>query len=458
MKRSEIIFTTLLVPFDIAVVFLAFIFAYWFRSAVEIPKTSLQMWPFIQYITFILPFLPVWTFFLAIEGLYNIKRPKNGLSEFLSIFLASSAGIAIVVLGLFFSRFLFFSRLVIVYAWISTFIFVYLARLILKGIQGILYKKGSGIHRVLIVGESDAAKKITEEIKNNPYLGLKLVKKIDRAGIEKIETIFERTEIDDVILADPGVSKDEAGRLMAFCEEKRVGFKMIPDVFRMKITNFEMGALSSYPILSLKITPLEGWGGIFKRLFDVIFASFCLIILSPLFLILAVLIKIGSKGPVFFKHKRAGTGGKPFYLLKFRSMVLEAPAMYKKLASKEGVFLNKIKNDPRITKLGHFLRRTNLDELPQLFNVLRGEMSLVGPRPLTIDEFKNVSNYEKKYLWVSYVKPGMSGLWQVTRRNEYSHNQRVALDIYYVENWSPFLDLWILTKTPKALISTKSGS
>ena len=187
---------------------------------------------------------------------------------------------------------------------------------------------------------------------------------------------------------------------MAFCEEKRVGFKMIPDVFRMKITNFEMGALSSYPILSLKITPLEGWGGIFKRLFDVIFASFCLIILSPLFLILAVLIKIGSKGPVFFKHKRAGTGGKPFYLLKFRSMVLEAPAMYKKLASKEGVFLNKIKNDPRITKLGHFLRRTNLDELPQLFNVLRGEMSLVGPRPLTIDEFKNVSNYEKKYLWL----------------------------------------------------------
>src|SRR3990172_9959522 len=114
MKRSEIIFTTLLVPFDIAVVFLAFIFAYWFRSAVEIPKTSLQMWPFIQYITFILPFLPVWTFFLAIEGLYNIKRPKNGLSEFLSIFLASSAGIAIVVLGLFFSRFLLFSRFVIV--------------------------------------------------------------------------------------------------------------------------------------------------------------------------------------------------------------------------------------------------------------------------------------------------------------------------------------------------------
>lgn len=448
-----------MLPFlDAGAIFLGFVLAYWLRNAVEIPKTSVYMWPFSQYATFAAAFLPVWMIIFALEGLYSFKKPKTGLSAVSSIFLASLAGMAVMVAWLFFSRFLFFSRLTMIYAWVLVVLLVYLFRFVLRQIQRLLYKKGIGVRKTLVVGESQIAKKICDEIKNNSYLGLKLSKKIDRAGVDKIERIFEKTRSDEIILADPNISKDEAEKLMLFCEANRVGFKMVPDFFRMRTTNLETDILSSYPLLSLKITPLEGWGHVFKRLFDLCGAFVGLLVLSPLFLILAILIKLDSRGPVFFKHQRAGSGGKSFCFYKFRSMIEEAPKMYTKLAPQKGLFLSKIKQDPRITKLGRFLRRTNLDELAQLFNVLKGEMSLVGPRPLTVEEFRHVSNFEKKYLWVSYVKPGMTGLWQVTRRNDYSHEQRAALDIYYVENWSPILDLWILLKTPAALFSTEAGS
>lgn len=458
MKRSEIVFTVLLLPLDLLSMFLAFILSYFLRVNLEIPKTATAIWPFDQYVRFILPFLPVWGCVFALEGLYNIKKPKTGISEVFSIFLAVSASVAIIIFALFFSRFLFFSRLVLVYAWILSVVFVILIRFLVRGIQKVLYLKNIGLHRVLIIGNNGITKAISKEIKSNPYLGLKLVKTIDRDGISNLNKIFERNPIDDIILADPDIPEEEVNRVISFCEEKRIGFKMVPNLFRLRTNNVEVGSIASYPLIALKITPLEGWGNVFKRVFDLVFATFFIIIFLPLFLILAILIKLTSKGPVFFKHRRIGKGGKEFYLYKFRTMIEKAPSLYQKLASKKGVFFGKIEEDPRITKIGRILRRINLDELPQLFNVLKGEMSLIGPRPLTPSEFNQVANYERKYFWVSYVRPGMTGLWQTApRRYELSDEKRLALDIYYVENWSPLLDIWILLKTPIAIIKTQKG-
>jgi exopolysaccharide biosynthesis polyprenyl glycosylphosphotransferase len=455
MKKTDLIFTVLQLPLDLISLFLAFILAYLIRFNLELPAYT-NLWPFSDYFKFFPYFLPVWVIIFALEGLYNIRRAKRGLKEFSSIFLGVSAGIMVMVVVLFLTRFFLFSRLVILYAWVLAIILVALDRFLLKTFQRYLYKKGIGLHRAIIVGTQDLGRGIAKEIEKNPSLGFKLVKLVDRNGIDKLDRIFTKNKFEEIILADPTLSEKEAGKVLAFCEDKKLTFKMVPNIFRVKTANVEIGAFSTYPILEFKRTPLEGWGKVIKRSFDIIISFISLLILLPLFLIIALLIKLDSKGPVFFKHKRMGSEGKIFNLYKFRSMIEEAPNLYKKLAKKKGLFFAKIENDPRITKLGRFLRATCIDELPQLINVLKGELSLVGPRPLTPEEFKQVSNYERKYSWTSYIKPGITGLWQVSGyRTELSDQERLSLDIYYVENWSPLLDLWIILKTPLAILKDR---
>lgn len=459
MKKFEFTFGVLKLPIDLISIVLAFSLAYFLRMKVEIPQTTVYMWSFDQYFKFMLIFLPFWALIFALEGLYNIKKPKGGLGELSSIFLGVSTGIALMVVWIFFSRFLFFSRLIIVYAWILTIVLVYLDRYLLKSFQRFLYKRGIGLHRVIVIGACELAKNVAIQIRENPRLGFRLVKMVDKEAIEKLDKILAKNKFEEIIIADPSFSDRETNRILEFCEDKKIGFKMIPSLLKVKTTNVEVGSLSSYPMLEFKRTPLEGWGKVAKRFIDIIVSLIGLIVVSPLFLIVALIIKLDSKGSIFFRHKRIGSGGREFNLHKFRSMIEGAPSMYEKLAKDKnnGLFANKIKEDPRITKFGKFLRATCIDELPQLFNVLRGEMSLVGPRPLTPEEFKRVAAFEKKYSWTSYIRPGITGLWQVSGRIELSDLERLSLDIYYVENWSLILDFWALFKTPLELIRNRGN-
>jgi len=310
---------------------------------------------------------------------------------------------------------------------------------------------------VVVIGDGPFGKKISLLIKNNPALGFKLVKSLDREGIAKLNQILSRHSFDEIILANPNLTERESMAVLEFCEDHKLSFKMTPNTFRAKTTNVEIGAISSYPMLEFKKTPLDGWGKVAKRCFDILFSFIGLIILLPFFLLVSLIIKLCSKGSIFFQHQRMGADEKIFYLIKFRSMVENAPSMYKDLAKnqKKTIFLSKIQHDPRITKFGAFLRATCIDELPQLFNVLKGEMSLVGPRPLTPEEFQHVATYEKKYSFTTYIKPGMTGLWQVSGRVELSDAERLSLDLYYVENWSLLLDLWMIFKTPFALLKNR---
>jgi len=363
----------------------------------------------------------------------------------------------VMLVVLFFSRFLFFSRLIIVYAWILTFLMVAFNRYLLKFIQVWLYKKRIGLHRVVIIGTGDLAKGIAKRIKDNPGLGFELVRLLDRNSIEKLNKIMDNHKFEEIILADPGLSEAESAKILGFCEDHKLVFKMVPNTFRVKMSNVEIGTLASHPLIEFKKTPLEGWGKVAKRVVDFVISLLGLVILFPLFLIVALCIKIDSKGPVFFRHKRMGNEGKTFNLYKFRSMIENAPTMYKKLAKNQNkrLFFAKIEKDPRITRVGHILRATFIDELPQLFNVLKGEMSLVGPRPLTPEEFNRVSSFDKRYFRTTYIKPGITGLWQVSGRTELSDWQRLYMDIYYVENWSLLFDFLIMLKTPLATFKNK---
>jgi exopolysaccharide biosynthesis polyprenyl glycosylphosphotransferase len=277
----------------------------------------------------------------------------------------------------------------------------------------------------------------------------------DKAKLLKELTAKER--VDEVLLADPDLPKDQRYQLIDTANELHLDFKYAADIMGLARINTETVTLSGIPIVEVKKTSLEGWGRISKRIFDLLISVLLLIITSPLFLIISVLIKLESSGPVLYVNQRIGGKGRQFGLLKFRSMVKDAEAMKERLLAQnergEGP-LFKLKNDPRITRMGKFIRRWSIDELPQLINVLKGELSLVGPRP---HEPHEVAKYQKHHKRLLDIKPGLTGLAQVSGRSDLPFEDEVKLDVYYIENWSLWLDLKILLQTPRAVLSARSA-
>jgi len=334
-------------------------------------------------------------------------------------------------------------------------------------LQTWLYRYGIGVHRVIILAANGSSKLIIETIKTRPSLGMKIVKIIDQEGIEKLEKIVENNPCDEIILADSSLKESQVARILDFCRANRLSLKMTPNLFLVNSSYIDIQQLAGIPILEFKRTPLDGWGRIIKRSMDMLGSFLLIIVLSPIMLIAAILIKLTSRGPILFRQERVGLE-KNFTFLKFRSMKIEyctgenyggekAEKFREELKKKKNevdgpVF--KIKNDPRITAFGKFLRKTSIDELPQLFNVLRGEMSLVGPRPPMPEEVAQYSNFQKRRLG---VKPGITGLWQVSGRSELSFDEWVKLDAYYIEHWSLWLDFVILLRTVKAVIVRKGA-
>jgi len=229
-------------------------------------------------------------------------------------------------------------------------------------------------------------------------------------------------------------------------------------LFEVQPTHLEINTIADIPIIEVKKTRLEGWGRIFKRVFDIIISFVILIIISPLLFFVSLLIVIDSQGGVLVRLERVGEKGKRFKLYKFRSMVKNAQLLKKELVDlneRADGPLFKITNDPRVTRIGRFIRKTSIDELPQLINVFKGEISLVGPRP---HEPEEVAKYERWHRKLLAIKPGVTGLAQVSGRSDLEFKDEAKLDIYYIENWSPELDLQILFKTPWVVISGKSAS
>jgi len=272
--------------------------------------------------------------------------------------------------------------------------------------------------------------------------------------------LVERYNIKMAIVAMPGVDRNKLADIM---DESVSAFKynvLIPDFFGL--TNIWMSVRDFDGILGLATSQqlLIPWNRIKKRILDLFLVIVGGILLMPLFLFIAVLIKLSSPGPVLYKHTRIGRNGKPFKAYKFRSMVLDADLRLKELLEKDPVARKewehtfKLKNDPRITPIGRFLRKTSFDEFPQLINVLKNEMSLVGPRPIVYDE---IPKYGKSFKRVFSVKPGLTGMWQVSGRSDTDYNERVAYDTFYIQSWSIWLDVWILYKTIGVVLHGKGA-
>ncbi len=470
MKKSELFFSFLLVPLDFLMIILAGISAYYIRFADftrEIRPVIFNL-PFGRYFEALLLIASIWVVLFSLAGLYYIRSSRTILKEIYRVVLACSTGLMFIVILIFVRRELFDSRFIVLAGWILAIIYISLSRTLIRYIQRSLFAQGIGRHKVVVVGANKTADSLIRYFSSRKGSGYEVVRRLRDFTIEtaeESEEFLKLNEVDEIIQADPNLSKAEVLRLFDFADEHHLTFKYAADLLEAKVLRTEVVEVAGVPVVEVKKTSLDGWGRILKRIFDIIGSLIFIILTSPVLVIAAILIKLDSHGPVFFSRRddgsflyRIGQGGKPFRYFKFRSMIPGTDNMrYNELADKnfrkDGPMV-KIKEDPRVTRVGKWIRRWSVDELAELFLVLRGDMSLVGPRPHLPEE---VAKYERHHKKVLTIKPGITGLAQTSGRSDLSFEEEVKLDTYYIENWSLLSDLSILLRTPLAVLRKKDA-
>lgn len=470
MKLSEIILGLLKIPFDFIAGMLAFLVAYQIRSktdlipGIELPLDITTFPELNDYVNFSATAIAALILLLALNRAYSLKKHIRLSSEISRVMLVTATWIMLIIAYFFIIREFPFSRLVLGYAWILTALFISLDRSIIRLIEFILLKSGIGKRKLLFIGANDVTEILAKAMKKD--LKFKIVGLIDDTPQEDIkprylgkvadlETIVKKYDIEEILQTKSDLSNAQAADIRDFCREHQIIYRFVPDLLTIQQTNIEVETLKGIPVISLKPTPLDGWGRVLKRVFDIAGSLAGLVILSPVMLITAIAIKLDSKGTVLFKYlddgsrvKRVGQQGRLFNFYKFRSMHPKTHNLrYTKLAeqnTRKGTPMVKIKNDPRVTRVGRFIRKTSIDELPQLFNVLIGNMSLVGPRPHLPEE---VAKYKKHQKFALTIKPGITGLSQISGRSDLDFEEENQLDTYYIENWSLWKDIKIILKT-----------
>ncbi len=465
MKKSELFFAALLIPIDFLMILLAGTTAYFLRFETffkDIRPTTF-IWTFKEYLGLIIIVACIWIIIFSFNKLYSVCNIRKKISdEFLKIFGTVSIGMIFVIIYIFFYKELFASRFIVLSVWILSIFYIFIGRLLIRFLQKWLYKFNYGIHRIIVIGKNREAEIIVAELYKNPSLGYKIVDRIEIINQDidlenRLLKIQESSNIDEIIQADSGLSKEINQQIKEFCQEHHFIFKYAADLFNTQISNIHIDTIAGIPIIEIKKTPLDGWGKIIKRIFDIIGSLIGIIVFSLLMILTAIAIKIDSKGSVFFKYKRIGQKGEPFTYFKFRSMIDGAHNLrytkewLAKNIRNDGPMI-KFENDPRVTKVGKFIRKFSIDELAEFFLVLVGKMSLVGPRPHEIEE---VEKYQKHHKRLLDIKPGMTGMAQISGRSDLDFEEETRLDVYYIENWSLLLDLKIFLKTPLAVFKQR---
>jgi exopolysaccharide biosynthesis polyprenyl glycosylphosphotransferase len=468
-NNSSLIYSILLIVGDFLALIAAFSIAYVIR--VEYDERSLiTQVPAETYLYAFLAILPIWILMHAVIGLYSRKTYENRFSEFGKLIVGSFLGILIVIGYDFVADFAIFpARLVVVYGFLLGFVFLVVFRTLARATRGAMFSFGYGIENVLLVGEGPLAKSIIEQLSdsgNSGYRVLAVVGKDRFEGIKSYKSFESATknlnpgDISSIVqtqLNGNGLKNEE---IFLYAQAHHIAYRFIPGNSEVLVGNIEVELFRETPVVTVHQTALLGWGRAVKRVFDLLLALLTLTILSPLILLVVVVQKIlAPKADVFLRQKRLTQYDKSFCAYKFRSIKQEynglspeeafAKMGKPKLIKTYRVGGDHLPHDPRFSALGKILRATSIDELPQLFNVIKGDISLVGPRALVPEELKN---YKHRHHILS-VKSGMTGLAQVSGRRDISFEERRKMDMYYVQNWSFWLDISILLRTIRAVIS-----
>ncbi len=447
MKKADLFFNVARLPVDFLMLILAGTATYLLRTeilSVFRPVLFSFNLPLSEYIYLVLFVAILFIAAYALSGLYSMHQKIGRMEEFSKIVVASSGGIMAVIVFIFLRQELFNSRFLLLGGYLLAIIFVYLGRSSIRLAQRIsVANYNFGIHRLVIIGHDKAAYQINETIKNNLALGYRIVAELNNPNIADLIDI---KDIDEIILTDSSQPSEKVAELIDYCHEHHIVFKFIPNLYQTLTANFSLDVLGDFPIIELKRTPMDGWGKVAKRLVDVSSGILGTVLLLPIFLIVAFCIKWETAGPVFVKLKRISRN-KQFDLYKFRSMLRNAEELKPLLVNlneRGDGPLFKMKNDPRITRVGRIIRKYRIDEIPQFWNILKGDISLVGPRPHQPDE---ISRYEKHHKKVLAIKAGATGLAQVSGSSDLPFEKEVALDVFYIENWSTVIDIKIIIKT-----------
>ena len=447
---------------DLILANLAFAFAYLVRYEFQwvLPATNID--PYISYVgqQILLTLLLAVTF--SQNGAWSRQRGEFWIDELSRVGYAVVIGIALMMAFTFLFRPLAFSRLLLVWALVFIILFVGLARWGRRLLLTTLYRQGIGVDRALVIGSGEVGRSVIRTLLARPDLGFQTIGYLGHADEEnniglgriphlgssqQLATILSQfPDLHTVFLALPGELHQQILEMVRLCRMRGVRARVVPDLFQLSLNRVEFGNMAGIPMLSVREVRISRMGQLLKRLLDL---SILLLLALPALLLSALIslaIKLDSPGPILFTQERVGRNGRRFQMIKFRSMVVDADDQKGELLALNEVTgpIFKIRNDPRLTRMGRLLRRFSMDELPQLLNVLRGEMSLVGPRPPLPEE---VINYQPWHHQRLEVKGGMTGLWQVSGRSDLTFDEQCLLDIYYIENWSLALDLRILLQT-----------
>lgn len=469
MKKLDLTLAFIQLPLDYILLVLAGITAYTLRFTTFTTSIRPILFdlPWNRYWPLLLATALGWIIIFAFSGLYNTHPNRKLAQDLTRVFFACSTGFAAITIYVFFALEKFDSRFLVLVGWILAIIYICAGRLFMNGLKKLLHLAGFGLRNIVIIGKESVTDQIKEIFVTRPSLGYRITQIFPHFNLESRDWLLKHKP-DEIIFTDPKAHGDESIEAIDFANEHHIRFKYSADLFSTISTNMAVSTIGGIPIIELCLTRLVGWNRIIKRLVDIVGSIILIILFSPLLILVAIAIILETGFPIIYKNERVGQEGQPFFALKFRSMYQKlstgpefggqaALKTEQDLIAKQSIKngpIYKIKDDPRITPLGRFLRRYSLDEMLQFFNVLKGEMSLVGPRP---HQPREVQGYKRQHKIVLAIKPGITGLPQISGRSHLSYEEEINLDTFYIENWSLYMDIIILIKTPFIVLSKKGS-
>ena len=473
-KLQWVLYISVLLVSDAAMAFLAFWIAYYLRFELLVqyfdPGAIISFESY-RLLIYSIPFL--WLVIPAFNGLYDKDNLLGGTREYSKVFRSASEGFLFIVIVGFLEPTLIIARGWLLMTWGCTFLFVAAARFLLRRVVYALRKHGFFLTPAVIIGANQEGRWLAEQLLRWETSGLHLVGFVDNktpetfplyhglvslGSADKLGEIIEQHNIGEVILASSAYSSRDylLDIFRRYGVTDKVNLRMSSGLYEILTTSLTVNEFAYVPLVYVNKVRLTGTDNIVKFILDYVFSLASLLILSPFLMLIAFLVKVTSPGPILHRRLVMGLNGKHFHALKFRTMVINGDEILDKNPElkKELTRNHKLKKDPRITRVGAFLRKYSLDELPQLFNVLKRDMSLVGPRMISPEE---VSMYKQFDMNLLTVLPGITGLWQVSGRSDISYDERVRLDMYYVRNWSIWLDFQLLYQTFPAVLKGRGA-
>lgn len=451
---------------DALVLIAAFVLAYVARVQYD-PRPLLHNIYAYDYLFAFLLIVPFWIAIFGLIGLYRPNTYNRRLVEWGKIAIGSFLGILLIIGFEYISdKNVFPARLVAAYALVGSFVLIVFEREVMRFIRSMSFRYGKNVRRVLLIGASGATSDIAQNLADTRKSGYEIVaiagpKKIlpdsshaihyssPEAALKQLKELGISTIIQTDLYENPSRNQ----YILSTAQANHLDYSFIPGESEFYSGKNTVDVFLGYPMITVYQTPLVGWGSIVKRIFDLVVSGLLIVILSPVFLVIWIIKRLADPGPAFYVSKRLSRFSQPIGLIKFRSMgaqygskdaAEEFRAMGREDLAQEYETNRKVDNDPRITKFGAWLRKTSIDELPQIFNVFKGDISLVGPRPILPQEVKMAKG---RTALLHSVKSGMTGLWQVSGRSELSFEDRIELELFYAQNWSFWLDIKILFKT-----------